>query len=112
MREITNITGDPSQRHIILLDGNEIIFDLRFYPTIQQWFFDVEFISESVKGVKLSVGVLHINNTNLPFDFVVFDLSASGIDPFKVDDFEAGRCKLYIIDPAEMETFRGVPVEI
>ena len=112
MREITNVTGDPSQRHIIDLEGNEITLDLRFYPTVEQWCFDVTYKDKSVKGVKLSLGVLHINNTNLPFDFAVLDMSNTGIDPFKVDDFEILRCQLYILDPDDMETFRGVPVEI
>jgi hypothetical protein len=112
MRQITNITGDPSQRHIIDLEGSEITFDLRFYPTVEQWCFDVTYKTKSVKGVKLSLGVLHINNTNLPFDFVVLDLSKTGLDPFKVDDFEILRCQLYILGPDDMETIRGVPVEI
>ena len=112
MREITNITADPSQRHIIDLNGNEITLDLRFYPTVEQWCFDVTYKEDSVKGVKLSLSVLHINNVNLPFDFVVFDSSNAGLDPFKVDDFDVLRCRLYILDPEDMETFRGVPVEI
>lgn len=112
MRELTNITGESFQRHIVTLDGGEIVFDLRFYPPIQQWCFDVSFKDKAVKGVKLSLGVLHINNANFPFDFVVLDQSASGIDPFKVDDFSLDRCKIYILDPAELEAFRGVTVEI
>ena len=112
MREITNITSDPSQRHIIDLEGNEITLDLRFYPTIQQWSFDVLYKDQSVKGVKLSLGVLHINNTNFPFDFVTLDASNTGLDPFKSDDFAILRCRLYILDPGDMETFRGIPVEI
>ena len=112
MREITNITSDPSQRHIIDLEGNEITLDLRFYPTIQQWSFDVLYKDQSVKGVKLSLGVLHINNTNFPFDFAILDASNTGLDPFKSDDFSILRCRLYILDSDDMETFRGVPVEI
>lgn len=110
MREITDITEDANQRHLISLDDGEIIFVLRFYPTIQMWSFDVDFQDKEVKGVKLSLGVLHIINENYPFDFVVTDLSGNGVDPFRVDDFSGGRCKLYILDPADMEQIRGVPV--
>jgi hypothetical protein len=112
MREITNITSDADQRHIIDLEGNEIIFDLRFYPTIEQWCFNVEYQDRFVKGVKLSLSVVHMANFNFPFDFFVEDTSNTGIDPFKIDDFLTGRCRLYILDPADMESFRGVPVEI
>lgn len=111
MKELVNITSDPFQRHIVLLDEEEITIDLRFYPTIQQWFFDISYKTKAVNGVKLSLGVLHINNTNMPFDFIVVDQSANGIDPFKVDDF-MDRCRLYMLDSSEMETFRGVPVAV
>ena len=110
MREIVNITEDANQRHLIALDDGEIIFALRFYPTIGQWCFDVDFQGKSVKGVKISLGVLHILSQNYPFDFIVLDLSGDGVDPFKVDDFSGGRCKLYILDPDDMEEVRGVPV--
>ena len=112
MKQITNITNEPNQRHIIPLDDSEIIFTLRFYPTIQQWCFDVTWDGKAIYGVKLSTGTLHITNTNMPFDFIVSDESLNGIDPFKIDDFQAERCKLYMLDADEMESFRGVPVEI
>jgi hypothetical protein len=112
MIEITNITDEPNQRHIIPLNDSEIIFDLRFYPPIQQWTFGLEWGDKTVKGVKLSTGVLHITNTNLPFDFIVTDSSNFGVDPFRIDDFQVGRCALYMLEPDEMEQFRGVPVEI
>jgi len=112
VKKITNITNEAHQQHIIPLNDSEIIFNLRFYPTIQQWCFDVEWQDHVVTGVKLSVGVLHITNTNLPFDFVITDESLNGLDPFQIGDFESGRCNLYILNPVEMETYRGVPVAI
>lgn len=110
MREIVNITEDANQRHLIALDDGEIVFNLRFYPTVQMWTFDVDFQGKEIKGVKLSLGVLHIINQNYPFDFAVTDLSGNGVDPFRVDDFSGGRCKLFILDPIDMEAIRGVPV--
>lgn len=112
MREIVNITEDANQRHLISLEDGEIILELRFYPTIQQWSFDIDFQDKIIKGVKVSLGVLHILNENYPFDFICLDLSGQGVDPFRVDDFSEGRCKLYILDPEDMEDVRGVPVEI
>ena len=113
MRQIVNITQTANQQHTIALEDQEITLSLRFYPTIEQWNFDVEFKEKKVIGVRLSLGTLHIISANLPFDFIVIDGSGEGIDPFKVDDFVVdGRCKLYILDPAEMELIRGVPVEI
>ena len=97
----------------VKIEDQEIILSLRFYPTIEQWNFDVEFKEKKVLGVKLSLGTLHIVSANLPFDFIVLDGSGEGVDPFKVDDFVTdGRCKLYILDPEDMEEIRGIPVEI
>jgi len=110
MREIVNITEDANQRHLIALEDGEIILVLRFYPTIQMWAFDVDFQGKETKGVKLSLGALHIINQNYPFDFVLTDLSGNGVDSFRIDDFSDGRCKLYILDPDDMEAIRGVPV--
>ena len=113
MRQIVNITQSADQQHTIALEDQEIILSLRFYPTIEQWNFDVEFKEKKVLGVKLSLGTLHTVSANLPFDFIVLDGSGEGVDPFKVDDFVTdGRCKLYILDPEDMEEIRGVPVEI
>lgn len=112
MNEITNITADPSQRHIIPLEDSEIILDLRFFPQVQQWFINVEWKGSNTKGIKLSLGVLHLANSNYPFDFILTENAVTGIDCFKVDDFSGGRCQLFMLSPDEMEQFRGVPVEI
>jgi hypothetical protein len=112
MRKITNITADPSQRHILLIEDEEIIFNLRFYPTIEMWAFNIEYKGLKVSGSKISLGVLHISNSNFPFDFAAIDKSGNGIDPFKLDDFHGGRCSLFILDQDDMENFRGVPVAL
>ena len=113
MRQIVNITQTANQQHTIALEDQEITLTLTFYPTIEQWNFDIEFSGKRILGVKLSLGTLHIISANLPFDFIVIDGSGEGIDPFKIDDFITdGRCKLYILDPDDMELIRGVPVAI
>lgn len=112
MREIVNISEDAKQRHLISLEESEITLILKFFPTVQQWFFDVEYKLKWTYNVKLSLGVLHIQSRNYPFDFIVTDKSGSGIDPFRINDFNSGRCKFYILDPAEMEIIRGIAVEI
>ena len=51
-------------------------------------------------------GSLHMVSQNQPFDFEVLDNSGLGIDPFKLDDFSAGRCSLYVLERDDMVSIR------
>jgi len=83
---------------------------LRFLPAVQIWIMDVSYRGDDQNGIKLSAGVHHLRNFNYPFDFTVVLTDDTGIDPFRRDDFETGRCELYYITPAEMEQVRGLEV--
>ena len=107
---IEDITDESHQLHTIIFEESEISLTLRFYPTAQIWCFDAEYNSVSVEGIKLSAGVLHMRSRNFPFDFVVS--TTEGIDPFRVNDFSSGRCKLYLVTREEMETVRDAPVPL
>ena len=107
MKEIENIGAEAIQRHTIIFQEYEIKLTLRFFPKTQIWSFDAEFIDWQVYGLKLSVGVLHMVSQNKPFDFIVTDTSGNGIDPFQINDFSSGRCKLYMLNEQEMITIRN-----
>jgi len=107
---VQNITSEAFQKHTILFGDSQIFLKLRFFPRQMVWLMDVTYGTTSSYGVKLSVGVYHIFSRNLPFDFVVRDLSGNGIDPFKRTDFSEGRCELYLLETSDMETIRGVEV--
>jgi hypothetical protein len=111
MKRLQNITDEPIQRHTILFEQSEITFVLRFYPRTGVWLFDAEFGNKRVFGLKLSVGVLHMLSQNQPFDFVCLDRSGNGIDPFTRQDFSAGRCEIYLLEAADMQSIRGVEVQ-
>jgi len=110
--QITDIDGDAHQRHTILLDDSEVVLSLRFHPTVEMWVTDVEYGGRKVSGVKLSVGVMHMRSQNFPFDIVVTDNTGQGLDPLRLDDFESGRCSLYVLNAADMEVIRGQPVPL
>ena len=112
MRQLTNINNEPIQSFILLVGDEEAMIQLRFYPTIQAWYFNLEFRGIPINGIKLSLGVLHINSYNFPFDFIIEDTSGSGIDPFKVDDFQVGRINLYMLTAEEMAAYRGYSVKV
>lgn len=108
MIQVENITADPHQRHTLLTDAGQVVIVLRFLPVVQIWVMDVEHEGRAQRGVKLSASVLHIRSFNFPFDFTVVLTDDTGIDPFRRDDFETGRCELYFVTPAEMVDLRGL----
>lgn len=112
MRRVQNITGEPIQRHNILFQESEIVLTLRFYPRTQIWAFDAQWQDWNVYGIKLSVGVLHIESQNQPFDFLVTDATGEGFDPFRANDFLDGRCALYILEADDMADIRGTDVPL
>jgi len=105
--EIENITDEPIQQHSIILEDFEVILTLRFYFKSSMWVIDAEYDGKTVKGLKLSVGVLHMLSQNQPFDFEVTDNSGSGLDPFEIGDFLEGRCNLYMLERADMVGIRN-----
>lgn len=110
--QIENISDEPIQRHIVLFEESEIELTLRFLPVVQIWVFDVIYKDRSASGFKLSNDVLHMRSQNYPFDFTVVDLSGIGLDPYRIDDFSTGRCGLYMLNAADMETVRDGPVPL
>jgi hypothetical protein len=108
MRQITNITAEPAQRHLILLNDSEISLTLRFYPKSGMWCFDAEYNGRKVLGVKLTCGVLHMLSQNQPFDFIV--TSGEDLDPFRPNDFSGERCSLYMLESEDMTEYRGIEV--
>ena len=112
MVQIENITDEAHQQHVLLFEESEIVVTLRYHPTIETWVIDTEYKGVETNGYKLSGGVLHMQSRNLPFDFVVLDLSGTDLDPIRRDDFSTNRCQLFMLEAADMEALRGVPVPI
>ena len=109
---INNITDEAHQRHIVILDDQEVELTLRFLPVVESWFIDVTYGGRSAAGFKLSLNTLHMLSQNYPFDFVVQDLSGRGVDPFRIDDFSENRCALFMLQTADMAEIRGADVPV
>lgn len=106
---VQNITAERNQRHTIIFEESEVTLTLRFLPTVQSWFFDVEYNGKAVYGVRLACGVLHIESSNFPFDFFV---PPAAIDAFRATDFSEGRLSLVMLQADDMEAIRGAPVPL
>lgn len=111
MLRINNITSEPIQLHTLLIDEFEVELQLRFLPAVEIWVMSVNLSGKEISGIKLSAGVLHMRGYNYPFDFAVQITDGSGLDPFRLDDFEARRCELYYVTKDEMQQIRGLEVQ-
>ncbi len=107
---IENITSDAHQKHTVITADGEITLSLRFLVAPQIWLMDVIYKGKAAYGLKISGSVFHVRGKNYPFDFYCVVNDDSGLDPFRIDDFESERCTLCLITKDEMRTVRGVAV--
>jgi len=111
MKIIQNVTGEAYQIHTIPLGNYDATLKLSFFGTVELWSADIEYHNKTIKGVKLSLGTLHLRSNNLPFDFVIIDNQLTGLDPYALDDFSSGRYSLVVLDSDNLEARRGYDVE-
>lgn len=118
MNIINNITSDPRQSLFLEFSRGSVNLFLIHDSTTQMWRMNVTYTRKDdteaqppINGVKLANGTTHFKHRNWPFDFCVKDTTGNGVDPFRIDDFEVGRCILYFITPEEMIEIRGVDVQ-
>lgn len=95
MIQIEGITSEPFQQHVITTETGNVTLVLKYHDVIHQWTLDIEKGGKAVYGVKLATGVKHIASSLLGVDFLV--VSDFNLDPFLIDDFETGRCKLLMV---------------
>lgn len=108
--QITNITDEPSQRHVLLAGDEEITLTLNFYEVTEMWCFNVAWRGAQVNGFMISLGCLHIQALNWPFDFFCSVTDGSGMAPFRLGDFSEGRAEMYFVTAEEMIERRGLEV--
>ena len=111
-RRLREITDEPIQRHQIQAEGVTATITLRYLPQVESWFADIDCAGIRRHGIRLALGVLHVQSANMPIDLVVRDTSDIDLDPIRRDDFSTRRCELYVMMPADMEEIRGAPVPV
>ncbi|AGH07340.1 hypothetical protein VPGG_00023 [Vibrio phage VBM1] len=118
MNLVENITSEYIQTHALEFSRGFAVLTLIYEQAVQMWKMNVVYTRAGdeepqppIYGVKLALSTTHIKHRNWPFDFTVIDTTNNGMDPYRADDFEAGRCELYFITPEEMIQVRGVDVQ-
>lgn len=93
-------------------EGEDVKLILRFIPSQETWFLDVESESLTVRGLALMsfANILDPYHNNMTWGLYVW--SEDGFDPWRVDDFVTGRIKLGIFEDLEraiVQEYLNVP---
>lgn len=113
MKEITNLTADANQRHIITFEQNEIIIVLRYATSQNSWFMSITYQNSTFYNFRMSLGAIMFRNLGLPFAFTVVDNSNLGLDPSNLYDFAVktnrddttlpARCTLVLLETQDIQ---------
>lgn len=105
MKIIDRLTNSPIQT--LTLTGNtgqKIRLTVRYMPSQQSWFMDVNYNDFNLYGIRIvaSVNLLRGYQNIIPFGFIC--TTESPIDPYSIDDFSSGFAKLYLMTPNDVIT--------
>jgi hypothetical protein len=105
-----NVEPIAYQSTYIDLNGIRYTFEFRFLPSVQTWIMNILKENEVIiKGVSLTLCGLILKQQNFAFDLFLLDTSKSGIDPYKLDDFN-DRIQIYLLEYNEITEYRGYEV--
>ena len=82
-------------------EGEEVKLIVRFIPSQEMWFLDVESPSLTVRGLALVTFINILETYKNKISWGLYVWSKDGFDPWKVDDFSTGRIKLCISEGLE-----------
>lgn len=93
-------------------EGEDVTLTLRFIPSQETWFLDVESESLTTRGLALTsfIDLLDPYHNNITWGLYVW--SEDGFDPWRIDDFTSGRIKLGVFEDLEraiMQEYLNVP---
>lgn len=99
MIAITNLSADAHQKTTVLLaDNTSVVVTLDFHPATQRWVVGVSRAEFTVKGIPLCVHPNLLRSFRQVASFGLACVSADGVDPFDINDFESGRVTLSVLD--------------
>lgn len=102
LRVLNTLTDSAYQSVSFVTGDNENVkLTLRFIPSQETWYLDVESDSLTTRGLALTSfeDVLDPYKNNITWSLWVW--SADGFDPWRADDFTRGRIKLAIAEGLE-----------
>jgi hypothetical protein len=110
MRLITGLDSSSKQLVTITTEDNYTFQLLLNYSTNRQgWFWSMAYNNFAVNNCRLNIGIniLHRYKYALPFGLICTSDEPKLVNPYRLDDFESNRIKLYslsAVEAAQVET--------
>lgn len=104
MKLIDKITDSAIQTVTLIGNPNQSIeLTLRYMPASQSWVMDVVYDDFSLYGVRVvaNPNLLRQYKNKIPFGLLC--TTAQPIDPYRINDFDTGYAKLYLMDADDVE---------
>lgn len=95
---VENITSAANQVITMTRDAGDVDVTLKYHDTTNEWTLDAVVNGRAVYGARMAANVRLIPSALLGVDFFVNDNNEIGLDPWRLDDFEAGRYTLVMFD--------------
>ena len=113
MRVLNTLTDSAYQSvSFTTNNGEDVTLTLRFIPSQETWFLDVDSESLTTRGLALTAfeDILDPYHNNISWGLYVW--SEDGFDPWRIDDFTSKRIQLAVIEDLEravMQEYLDVP---
>lgn len=113
IRILNTLTDSAYQSVSFVTEKKETVkLILRFIPSQETWFLDVESDSLTVRGLALTSFVNLLDPYHEKISWGLYVWSKDGFDPWKIDDFTSKRIQLCVFEGLEntiIEEFLNVP---
>lgn len=103
MRVVTGIGTQGSQKLSLFDENNQsIVLELFYRPRVSGWYFNLNYQGFAVNGQKITTSLNFLRKYSNKLPFGIGCLSEDLSDPYFVDDFSSGRCRLTLLDQSEV----------
>lgn len=104
MKEITELTSDPRQEHILIGENGEEITVLLEYKDNQiGWFMNLTYEDTTINTIRLvtTVNLLHQWKNIFPFGLSI--TSVDNGDPYELEDFINERIRVFLLNEEDRD---------
>lgn len=108
MYQLTNLSTEPKQQIIMMLDNSSrITLTFKYKANQLGWFFGFEYNNEKYENIRLttSYNILRAYRSWLPFGLRCDTLDME--EPTDLEDFITGYATVYLLDKQDIEAIEG-----
>lgn len=102
VRILNTITDNAYQSvSFVTAEGETVTLTLRYIPSQQTWYVDIDSDSLKIHGLALVSFVNLVDIYHNKVNWGLWVWSKDGFDPWRIDDFSTGRIKLAVTEGLE-----------